>query len=114
MIDKETTQTLLDLLNPLHGSLDRQTYGENLRSDFNLLDDHKHDVIVTQKEERDLTQAVMIIELRLSAVPTVAAVPIKALEDLRLYLLRLFRMDVYKAKFSEIETALESVGKGTE
>jgi hypothetical protein len=33
-MDKETIQTLLDLLNPLHGSLDRQTYDEKHRDGF--------------------------------------------------------------------------------
>jgi hypothetical protein len=114
MINRETIQTLLDLLNPLHGSLDNQTYDENRMADFNLPDDYEHDVIVTNKEERDLTQAVMILELRQSTVPTVAPVPIKALEHIRLHLLNEYQMDLYKAKFPELEAALEAVGKGTE
>jgi hypothetical protein len=64
-MDKETIQTLLDLLNPLHGSLDRQTYDCKLGANFNLPDDAEHDVTITAQQERDLTQAVCILEERL-------------------------------------------------
>lgn len=33
-LDAETIQTLLDLLNPLHGSLDEQTYNEKIKENF--------------------------------------------------------------------------------
>lgn len=62
---RETLQTLLDLLNPLHGSLDRQMYVDKQTPDFDPHPDDESDVIVTAKMERDLTQAVRIIESRL-------------------------------------------------
>jgi hypothetical protein len=65
MVDKETIQTLLDLLNPLHGSLDRQTYDDKVRANFDLPGDNEYDVTVTAQQERDLTQAVCILENRL-------------------------------------------------
>jgi hypothetical protein len=65
MVDKETIQTLLDLLNPLHGSLDRQTYDDKIRANFDLPGDNEYDVTVTAQQERDLTQAVCILENRL-------------------------------------------------
>jgi hypothetical protein len=69
IMDRETVQILLELLNPLHGSLDRQTYDEKLRQDFDTPDDCEHDVIVTSRQERDLTQAVCILEARLREAP---------------------------------------------
>lgn len=69
-MDKETMQTLLDLLNPLHGSLDRQTYDEKLRENFDAPRDTEYDVTVTAQQERDLTQAVCILESRLRDVAT--------------------------------------------
>lgn len=64
-MDAETIKTLLDLLNPLHGSLDKQTYDEKMREDFDAPKDREYDVAVTAQEERDLTQAVLILEDRL-------------------------------------------------
>ncbi len=70
-MDKETIQTLLDLLNPLHGSLDEQTYDERLKENFDAPRDREYDVRVTAQQERDLTQAVVILEMRLrDAAPT--------------------------------------------
>lgn len=63
-LDSETIQILLDLLNPLHGSLDEQTYDEVHRAELDLPKDYEHDVIVTRQMERDLTQAVLILENR--------------------------------------------------
>lgn len=63
-IDQETIQALLDLLNPLHGSLDKQTYDEKVREDFNAPDDREYDVSVTARQERDLCQAVVMLERR--------------------------------------------------
>lgn len=60
----ETIQTLLDLLNPLHGELDRQTYDAKVAMDFDMPSDYAHDVMVTAQQERDLTQAVLILEDR--------------------------------------------------
>lgn len=63
-MDRETIQTLLDLLNPLHGSLDRQTYDERLAQNFDAPGDTEYSVTITAQQERDLTQAVMILENR--------------------------------------------------
>jgi len=65
-LDRETIQTLLDLLNPLHGSLDEQVYEQF--TDERELDappDREYGVNVTAQQERDLTQAVKILENRL-------------------------------------------------
>lgn len=67
MVDKETIQILLDLLNPLHGSLDQQTYDEKMKADFDAPRDTEYSVTVTAQQERDLTQAVLILEDRLRA-----------------------------------------------
>lgn len=64
-MDKETIQTLLDLLNPLHGSIDRQTYDEKVKADFDSSRDAEYNVDITVQMERDLCQAVMILESRL-------------------------------------------------
>lgn len=76
MMDLETIQTLLDLLNPLHGSLDLQVTEQI--TDERELDapkDREYAVNVTAQQERDLTQAVLILEDRkrqaLSAASTV-------------------------------------------
>lgn len=63
-MDPETIQTLLDLLNPLHGSLDRQTYDEKDKQNFDAPADAEYAVNVTAQQERDLTQAVLILEDR--------------------------------------------------
>lgn len=69
-MDLETIQTLLDLLNPLHGSLDKQTYDEKIASVYEIEKHHEYDVTVTAQQERDLTQAVLILEnRRASALP---------------------------------------------
>jgi hypothetical protein len=64
-MDRETIQTLLDLLNPLHGSLDKQTYDEKVKADFDTPGDAEYNVDITAQQERDLCQAVMILESRL-------------------------------------------------
>lgn len=63
--DRETIETLLALLNPLHGDLDKQTYDAKVSMDFDMPSDYAHDVTVTSQQERDLTQAVLILENRL-------------------------------------------------
>ncbi len=63
-MDIETIETLLALLNPLHGSLDKQTYDEKVQEDFDAPRDREYDVSVTAQMERDLCQAVMILESR--------------------------------------------------
>jgi hypothetical protein len=61
-VDKETIETLLALLNPLHGALDEQTYDAYRATEFDLPPDAEHEVVITSKMERDLTQAVCILE----------------------------------------------------
>jgi hypothetical protein len=65
---RETISTLLDLLNPLHGSLDRQTYDEKVAENFDAPRDREYSVNVTAQQERDLTQAVRILENRRAAL----------------------------------------------
>jgi len=65
-MDRETIEILLDLLNPLHGSVDRQIM--NQITDERELDapsDREYNVDITVRMERDLTQAVCILEQRL-------------------------------------------------
>lgn len=64
-MDKETIQTILDLINPLHGAIDQQTYDERYKQGFDAPADAEYDVTVTAQQERDLTQAVLILEARL-------------------------------------------------
>jgi hypothetical protein len=64
-LDIETVQTLLDLLNPLHGSLDEQTYDEKYKDEFNAPPDKEYSINITAKQERDLNQAVILLERRL-------------------------------------------------
>lgn len=69
-VDRETLLTLLKLLNPLHGTLDKQTYDEKVRNGFNEPGDYEYDDIqITAQMERDLTQAVCILESRLRDDP---------------------------------------------
>ena len=63
IIDRETAKILLELLNPLHGEIDRQFLDKP--EDPMPHPDDEHDVLITNKMERDLTQAVMILENRL-------------------------------------------------
>lgn len=62
---RETLLTLLELLNPLHGSLDKQTYDEKVKEGFDAAADREYTVDITAQQERDLTQAVLILENRL-------------------------------------------------
>lgn len=71
-LDAETIQILLDLLNPLHGSLDRQMYVDKPNPDLDPHPDDETDVVVTAQMERDLTQAVCILENRKRQVAKVA------------------------------------------
>lgn len=64
-MDNQTIQILLDLLNPLHGSIDQQTYDEKYKENFDAPRDAEYNVNITAKMERDLTQAVLILESRL-------------------------------------------------
>lgn len=64
-MDLETIQILLDLLNPLHGSVDRQIMEQVTdESELDAPSDREYDVSVTVRMERDLTQAVCILEDR--------------------------------------------------
>lgn len=80
-LDAETIQTLLDLLNPLHGSLDEQTYDEKVKEGFDAPHDAEYSVNVTARQERDLTQAVLILEDRKRAAASTPA-PASAQDDL--------------------------------
>lgn len=60
---------VLDLLNPLHGSLDKQLMDERSREEWNTPPDCEHHVIITEKMERDLTKAVLILEGKVAASP---------------------------------------------
>lgn len=62
---RETLLTLLELLNPLHGSLDKQTYDEKVKEGFDAPADREYAVDITARMERDLSQAVCILENRL-------------------------------------------------
>jgi hypothetical protein len=73
IVDRETVRTLLDLLNPLHGSLDEQTYDEKKHDDFDAPDDAEYSVNVTARQERDLRQAVLILENRMRQTAAEAA-----------------------------------------
>ena len=64
-MDRETIQIVLDLLNPLHGELDRQTYDQKVRDNFDAPANAEYNVDITARMERDLTQAVCILENRL-------------------------------------------------
>lgn len=64
LMDCETIQVLLDLLNPLHGEIDRQTYDERYKQGFDAPADAEYNVDITACMERDLTQAVLILEAR--------------------------------------------------
>jgi hypothetical protein len=61
-MDTETIQTLLDLLNPLHGSLDKQIYIDVHNPDYDAPSDAEYSVTITAQMERDLTQSVLILE----------------------------------------------------
>lgn len=65
IIDRETAQILLELLNPLLGEIDRQTYDQMVRENFDAPPDAEYNVDITARMERDLTQAVCILENRL-------------------------------------------------
>jgi hypothetical protein len=68
---RETLLTLLELLNPIHGSLDKQTYDDKVKEGFDAPPDAEYSVNVTAQQESDLTQAVCILESRLRGGDTV-------------------------------------------
>lgn len=64
-MDLETIQILLDLLNPLHGSVDKQIMDQVTdERELDAPSDREYNVDVTARMERDLTQAVCILEDR--------------------------------------------------
>lgn len=64
-LDLETIQALLDLLNPLHGEIDRQLPAQFTdEHEWDAPPDREYNVNITAKMERDLTQAVLILERR--------------------------------------------------
>jgi hypothetical protein len=65
-MDEETIKILLELLDPLHGSVDRQVMAQVTdERELDAPSDREYDVTITVRQERDLTQAVMILESRL-------------------------------------------------
>lgn len=64
-VHRETLLTLLELLNPIHGNLDKQTYDGKVREGFDAPPDAEYNVNVTAEQERDLAQAVCLLESRL-------------------------------------------------
>lgn len=64
-LDLGTIEILLDLLNPLHGEIDRQLPSQFTdEAEWDAPADREYNVNITAKMERDLTQAVMILERR--------------------------------------------------
>lgn len=64
-MDLETIQTLLDLLNPLHGSVDEQVMEQVTdERELDAPSDREYAINITARQERDLTQAVLILEDR--------------------------------------------------
>jgi hypothetical protein len=61
-IEADSARQLLNLLNPLHGSLDEQTYDEKRKAEFDPHPDDEYAVNVTSKQEGDLTKAVVLLE----------------------------------------------------
>lgn len=74
-LDCDMIQKLLGLLNPLHGSMDRQVY--NQVTDEHELDapsDREYDITITAKQVHEFTWAVMLLEARLrDYIPPTAA-----------------------------------------
>jgi hypothetical protein len=63
-MDMETVQTLLALLNPLHGELDEQMYeAKNVGSGPIPEESDEFEVVVTLKQEEDLARAIVILQL---------------------------------------------------
>ena len=65
---REDINILLNLLNPLHSELDKQSYDEKLSQNFDAPPDAEYNVNITAQMERDLTQAVLILESRRAAL----------------------------------------------
>lgn len=85
-IDRATLQRILDLINPLHGDLDRQTHDEKIKSaDLGLPPDYRFDTGVLAEHERGLTDAVVLLEaaLKESERPRVMASWIGRIEESR-------------------------------
>lgn len=61
IIDRETAQTLLELIEPIYGQLDRQFLADKYENYERMTRDSEMDVIITKGQERDLTQAYHIL-----------------------------------------------------
>ena len=62
----KSIQAILDLLNPLHGTIDKQLPGQFTdEREWDAPPDREYNVNITAKMERDLTQVVMVLERRL-------------------------------------------------
>jgi hypothetical protein len=71
-MDRNTAQTLLDLLNPLHRTLDDQTSDDVVREELELPRDYEHNVGITPQMAGDLTKAVLILEKAIDATASPA------------------------------------------
>src|SRR6266478_1762046 len=78
-LDAETIQTLLDLLNPIHGEMDRQLPAQFTdEREWDAPDDREYNINITARMERDLTQAVLLLENRRAALTSTECAPPKA------------------------------------
>lgn len=83
----EFAKRLLELLNPLHGSIDKQTYPERIRlRGHYLAPDAVFDVNITVKQEADLESAVLLLEAVVDAAidakqPATPTPPVRPLVD---------------------------------
>jgi hypothetical protein len=77
---REDFRAILELINPLHGEIDRQVMDQRefKGSEMDTPDDAEYSVNITAKHERDLTQAVLLLESRLAA----PSVGVEVREDL--------------------------------
>jgi hypothetical protein len=63
-LGSEMIQILLDLLNPLHAELDRQTHYEKVKENFDAPPDREYNVNITTLMVTNLAQAVCVLENR--------------------------------------------------
>jgi hypothetical protein len=106
-MDKETIKILLDLLNPLHGSVDKQVM--NQVTDERELDapsDREYNVDITARMERDLTQAVCILESRLRDFNPPTGASTRDLLDMLLSRIDFDNMDPNTFTIAELRRAI--------
>lgn len=56
---RELVQALYAAADDIHGEIDRQTYDEKRRGDFDLPDDYEYSVTITAAQERALSTAIV-------------------------------------------------------